>query len=129
MLAAVDAVARGAAAGLGLAPTALTALMERGPHLLAPTGCDLVKHSAPGTVLVSGCGGEGCGGWPRGAAAVLPPDRPPDPTLPTRPLLQAGYHSDLNLLTVHGASRYPGLFVWTRGGERAPVAKPSGGIL
>ena len=28
----------------------------------------------------------------------------------------AGFHYDLNFLTIHGKSRYPGLFVWTREG-------------
>jgi isopenicillin N synthase-like dioxygenase len=33
----------------------------------------------------------------------------------------AGYHTDLNALTVHGASRFPGLYVWTREGRRVAV--------
>ena len=41
----------------------------------------------------------------------------------------AGYHYDLNFLTVHGRSRFPGLFVWTRGGERLSVAIPEGCLL
>ena len=34
----------------------------------------------------------------------------------------AGYHYDLNFLTVHGKSRFPGLYVWTREGRRLSVA-------
>lgn len=41
----------------------------------------------------------------------------------------AGYHYDLNVLTIHGRSRYPGLFVWTRSGKRLPVVVPQGCLL
>ncbi|CAG9464386.1 unnamed protein product [Pedinophyceae sp. YPF-701] len=92
MLAAVHTAARGLAVGLGLAPTALTDFMERGPHLLAPTGCDLSRHNAPGTVF-------------------------------------AGFHYDMNLLTIHGRSRYPGLHAWLRDGRRVPVVVPPGCLL
>ena len=92
MVACLDTVARAASAGLGLPPDALPALMRGGPHLLAPTGSDLVAHPDPGTVL-------------------------------------AGYHADLNLLTVHGRARYPGLRVWTRDGAPVAVAVPPGCLL
>lgn len=93
MLAALDAVARGAAIGLGMrSPDAISSLLREGPHLLAPTGSDLAKHSVPGTVL-------------------------------------AGCHADLNLLTVHGRGRLPGLFVWTRAGEKVSVRVPEGCLL
>jgi len=38
----------------------------------------------------------------------------------------AGYHYDLNFLTIHGKSRYPGLNIWTREGERVGVKVPDG---
>ncbi len=38
----------------------------------------------------------------------------------------AGYHYDLNFLTVHGKSRYPGLNIWTRNNERVGVKVPDG---
>eukprot|EP00195_Chlamydomonas_chlamydogama_P005609 CAMPEP_0202898288 /NCGR_PEP_ID=MMETSP1392-20130828/6838_1 /ASSEMBLY_ACC=CAM_ASM_000868 /TAXON_ID=225041 /ORGANISM="Chlamydomonas chlamydogama, Strain SAG 11-48b" /LENGTH=394 /DNA_ID=CAMNT_0049584163 /DNA_START=103 /DNA_END=1287 /DNA_ORIENTATION=- len=38
----------------------------------------------------------------------------------------AGYHYDLNFLTLHGRSRFPGLFVWLRDGRRVPVRVPEG---
>lgn len=38
----------------------------------------------------------------------------------------AGYHYDLNFLTVHGKSRYPGLNIWTRDNERVGVKVPDG---
>lgn len=41
----------------------------------------------------------------------------------------AGFHSDLNFLTIHGKSRYPGLFIWTREGRRLPVRVPPGYLL
>lgn len=41
----------------------------------------------------------------------------------------AGYHYDLNFLTIHGRSRYPGLSVWLRDGRRIPVRLPAGCIL
>lgn len=41
----------------------------------------------------------------------------------------AGVHQDLNLLTIHGKSRYPGLYVWTRAGERRAVRLPVGCLL
>lgn len=37
----------------------------------------------------------------------------------------AGFHTDLNFLTIHGRSRYPGLHIWARNtGKRIPVKFP-----
>ena len=41
----------------------------------------------------------------------------------------AGYHYDLNFLTIHGKSRYPGLYIWTRKGKRVAVSVPEGCLL
>jgi len=42
----------------------------------------------------------------------------------------AGFHTDLNFLTIHAASRYPGLHIWARNtGKRIPVAVPRGTLL
>merc|ERR1712013_502630 len=41
----------------------------------------------------------------------------------------AGYHYDLNLLTVHGKSRYEGLFIWLRDGRKVKVSVPDGFLL
>ena len=41
----------------------------------------------------------------------------------------AGFHYDLNLLTIHGRSRYPGLYAWLREGRRIPVRIPEGCLL
>ncbi|KAI0348347.1 Clavaminate synthase-like protein [Trametopsis cervina] len=40
----------------------------------------------------------------------------------------AGFHTDLNFLTIHGRSRYPGLNIWARNtGKRIPVKFPAQG--
>ena len=41
----------------------------------------------------------------------------------------AGYHYDLNFMTIHGKSRFPGLNIWTREGKRAGVSIPDGCLL
>ena len=41
----------------------------------------------------------------------------------------AGFHYDLNFLTIHGKSRFPGLYIWTRDGTRTAVAIPDGCLL
>lgn len=42
----------------------------------------------------------------------------------------AGFHTDLNFLTIHGKSRYPGLHIWARNtGKRIPVKLPEGSYL
>lgn len=41
----------------------------------------------------------------------------------------AGYHYDLNFLTIHGRSRFPGLNIWLRNGEKVQVKVPVGCLL
>lgn len=41
----------------------------------------------------------------------------------------AGFHYDFNFLTIHGKSRYPGLFAWLRSGEKFSVSVPEGHLL
>jgi len=41
----------------------------------------------------------------------------------------AAYHYDLNFLTIHGKSRFPGLSVWSRAGKKLSVAIPDGCLL
>lgn len=41
----------------------------------------------------------------------------------------AGFHYDLNFLTIHGKSRFPGLYVWTRSGQKKQVSVPDGCLL
>eukprot|EP00940_MAST-03C_sp_MAST-3C-sp2_P002964 g2964.t1 len=41
----------------------------------------------------------------------------------------ATFHQDLNFLTIHGKSRYPGLYIWLRDGTKVPVKMPEGCLL
>ncbi|KAE8702033.1 hypothetical protein F3Y22_tig00110503pilonHSYRG00601 [Hibiscus syriacus] len=41
----------------------------------------------------------------------------------------AGYHYDLNFLTIHGRSRFPGLNIWLRNGQKIEVKVPVGCLL
>lgn len=41
----------------------------------------------------------------------------------------AAYHYDLNFLTIHGQSRFPGLHIWLRNGTRVMVKVPQGCLL
>lgn len=41
----------------------------------------------------------------------------------------AGYHNDLNFLTIHGKSRFPGLYIWLKDGSRLAVKVPEGCLL
>ncbi|XP_051141212.1 uncharacterized protein LOC127258393 [Andrographis paniculata] len=41
----------------------------------------------------------------------------------------AGYHYDLNFLTIHGRSRFPGLNIWLRNGQKMQVKVPLGCLL
>lgn len=41
----------------------------------------------------------------------------------------AGYHNDLNFLTIHGKSNFPGLHIWLRDGTRRTVVVPDGCLL
>jgi len=45
------------------------------------------------------------------------------------PTILAGFHYDLNFLTIHGKSRFPGLYIWLRDGTRVPVKVPDGCLL
>lgn len=49
-------------------------------------------------------------------------------TLPVGTVL-AGLHYDLNFLTIHGKSRYPGLSAWMRGGKKFHVHVAEGCLL
>ncbi|KAM7476698.1 hypothetical protein LguiB_023941 [Lonicera macranthoides] len=41
----------------------------------------------------------------------------------------AGYHYDLNFLTIHGRSRFPGLNIWLGNGQKVEVKVPIGCLL
>ena len=41
----------------------------------------------------------------------------------------AGFHVDLNFITIHGKSRYPGLFIWLRNWTKMAAKIPQGCLL
>lgn len=41
----------------------------------------------------------------------------------------AGFHYDLSFLTIHGKSRFPGLYIWLRTGKKMLVRVPDGCLL
>jgi isopenicillin N synthase-like dioxygenase len=41
----------------------------------------------------------------------------------------AGFHYDISFMTIHGKSRYPGLYVWTRNWQKRAVKIPQGCLL
>jgi len=41
----------------------------------------------------------------------------------------AGYHYDISFLTIHGKSRYPGLYAWTRENTKLQIKVPEGCLL
>ena len=41
----------------------------------------------------------------------------------------AGFHYDISFLTIHGKSRYPGLFVWLRNNQKLQAKVPDGCLL
>ena len=43
--------------------------------------------------------------------------------------IYAGYHYDISFLTIHGKSRYPGLNIWTREGNKKEVKVPDGCLI
>lgn len=79
------------AAGLRLETDALLTKMQRGAHILGPTGSDIEKY-------------------------------PEDTIL-------AGFHYDFCLMTIHGKSNYPGLYIWLHDGTKLPVVLEDGYLL
>jgi isopenicillin N synthase-like dioxygenase len=41
----------------------------------------------------------------------------------------ASFHYDFNFLSIHGKSRYPGLFIWLKNGTKIGVSMPDGCLL
>ena len=41
----------------------------------------------------------------------------------------AGFHYDISFMTIHGKSRFPGLYVWTRDNTRIQVKVPEGCLI
>lgn len=104
-------VAEMAALGFGLERRAFADKMVDAPHLLAPTGSDLKELAAED-------------------AASDPPQTVRRAGEPVRlNTVLAGFHYDLNFLTVHGKSRFPGLKVWTRAGDVTAPKIPPGHLF
>lgn len=109
LVATATTVAEMAAIGFGMHRGAIADLMRFGPHLLAPTGSDLSQLDAYSS--------------PHAAPRESPFDKPKLGTV------LASFHYDLNLLTVHGKSRFPGLTVWRRDGVKTAPVVPEGCLL
>ena len=43
--------------------------------------------------------------------------------------VMAGFHYDISFLTIHGKSRFPGLFVWLRNNQKLEVKVPDGCLI
>lgn len=43
--------------------------------------------------------------------------------------IYAGYHYDISFFTIHGKSRYPGLNIWTKDGQKQEVKIPDGCLI
>jgi len=41
----------------------------------------------------------------------------------------AGFHYDFNFLSIHGKSRFPGLYIWLKDGTRVAVSMPDGCLI
>lgn len=41
----------------------------------------------------------------------------------------AGFHYDIAFMTIHGKSRYPGLYIWLRNWKKVAVRVPKGCLL
>jgi isopenicillin N synthase-like dioxygenase len=78
--------------GLDLDEHQLTNLLNKGSHLLAPTGTNVSQYNEINTIY-------------------------------------AGYHYDISFLTIHGKSRYPGLNIWTKNGDKLEVKVPDGCLI
>jgi len=92
MLKSIQTASEMIAIGLELDSKTFLQMLDKGPHLLAPTGSDFGRFNKEGTIL-------------------------------------AGFHYDLNFLTIHGKSRFPGLYIWLRDGTRVLVRVPDGCLL
>jgi hypothetical protein len=129
---AVEGVSRMLAVGLGIDCETFIDAGKYGPHLLAPTATDLDKYGRVGE------------------SKALPSCLVrAHPTLNLVSPVFAGFHTDLNFLTIHGRSRYPvrlvrlvspylfaefsflqGLHIWGRNsGKRITVKLPPGHLL
>ncbi|KAI4333167.1 hypothetical protein L6164_018006 [Bauhinia variegata] len=101
MISAIEVVAEMAAIGFGLPKDAFTSLMRL--ELACPVTYQGPHLLAPTGSDLQKYGQEGT--------------------------VFAGYHYDLNFLTIHGRSRFPGLNIWLRNGQKVEVKVPVGFFL
>lgn len=117
---AVEGVSEILAVGLGLDRDTLTKAAEWGSHLLAPTATDLRKFGKEGESTFHTCS--------HSSFYLFTRDETDVPFVLSA--VFAGFHTDLNFLTIHGRSRYPGLNIWARNsGKRIEVKLPPGCLL
>lgn len=128
MLQTIHTVCEMLAVGLELPANTFTDLLNSGPHLLAPTGSDVGNFHELGQIF-AGMRCLSCRAliilfvffWSLmffPSLSCAPHHIPP-----------AGFHYDLNFLTIHGKSRFPGLYIWLRDGTRVLVRVPDGCLL
>jgi hypothetical protein len=104
---------------------AIQNIMHQGPHLVAPTGCDLITLLAERSQV---------GGGTIGMMIKTTKDDAALQTLAWRHnwigLVLSDWHTDFNLFTGHGPSNFPGLLGWTPALDKAfPVRVPPGCFL
>lgn len=93
----VEGVTRMLSDGLGVGSETLLEAGKFGPHLLAPTATDLDKYGKEGESEFEFSRYYGkifFSRWFTNASSILV-------------LVFAGFHTDLNFITIHGNSRYP----------------------
>nr|KAJ0228602.1 hypothetical protein LSAT_V11C100028610 [Lactuca sativa] len=109
LISAVEAIAEMAAIGFGLPKDAFTSLLQN----LIILQCLLYtinRYILWGPHLLSPTGGNLGSHGKEGTVF-------------------AGYHYDLNFLTIHYRSKFPGLYIWLRNGEKVEVKVPEGCLL
>ncbi|KAA3471517.1 2-oxoglutarate and Fe(II)-dependent oxygenase superfamily protein [Gossypium australe] len=113
MISAIEAVAEMAAIGFGLPKDAFTSLMKQhisATQVLSLSARNLLSFQIQGPHLLAPTGSDLKRYGQEGTVF-------------------AGYHYDLNFLTIHGRSRFPGLNIWLRNGQKIEVKVPIGCLL
>ena len=88
-------------------------------RMLADTGPSIPKHCPPRTTILI---------TTPISPHLLAPTASNLKKYGEKDTILAGFHTDINFLTIHGRSRYPGLNIWARNtGKRIPVKFPPTG--
>ena len=153
MLAALRTTSELVALGFGLPMDAFTKLMHNGPHLLGPTGkppfvhgCLLLEQSLTSMLNSADVDRHNAGidlgrhlesvkafaGFHYDLNLMVRPQCPrclvPDCQTVSAYLCRAQIATH-HLQTIHGKSRFPGLYIWLADGRRVPVRIPTGCLL